>query len=127
MAEPTYILSEDLGKVRLLLNDVAAPWVFQDAEIQAFLDMEGGSVKRAAAQAIDTNADNELLASKVLRTKDVQVDGAKLADAMHKRADMLRAQADREDADADVDADSFTLVSPVARRCRPPELTEWPL
>ena len=67
MADPTYtfVPTDDVGKVRLLINDVAAPWVFSDEEISAFLALEGGSVKRAAAQAIDTNADNEALASKV--------------------------------------------------------------
>lgn len=101
MADPTYDPATDPGRVRLLLNDIptGAPpvAVFSDAEIQAFLDLEGGSVKRAAAQAIDTNATNEALASKVLRTQDVQTDGAKLAAAMREHADRLRAQADLED------------------------------
>jgi hypothetical protein len=81
------------GAVRLLLNDVdeASP-VFTDEEITAFLALEGGIVKLAAAQAIDTNADNEALASKVLRTQDLSTDGAKIADALHKRAELLREQ-----------------------------------
>lgn len=96
-----YDPSTDLGRVRLLLNDVAFDGhVFSDEEIEAFLELEGGSVKRAAAQAIDTNADNEALASKVLRTQDLSTDGAKLAEALHKRAAELRRQADEEDNDA---------------------------
>jgi hypothetical protein len=100
-AEPsyTYDLSEPAGQVRLLLNDVSAPWVFTDAEIDAFLALEGGSVKRAAAQAIDTNADNEALASKVLTDHDLSTDGAKLADSLRRRAAVLRGQADAEDDD----------------------------
>ena len=122
-----YDPNTDEGMVRLLLNDVdEATQVFTDAEIDAFLTLEGGSVKRAAAQAIDSNATNEALASKVLRTQDVQTDGAKLADAMRKHADSLRAQADRDEAVADVADGAFTLVNPVRRPCRPPELTEWP-
>jgi len=92
MPDSTYVVSTPVGQTRLLLNDVATPWVFTDAEITAFLEMEGGVVKLAAAQAIDTNADNEALASKVLRTQDLQTDGAKLADALHKRAENLRNQ-----------------------------------
>ena len=123
----TYNVTTDPGKVRLLLNDVdEVTAVFDDDEIAAFLALEGGSVKRAAAQAIDTNATNEALASKVLRTQDVATDGAKLADAMRKHADGLRAQADREETDADTDAGSFVLVNPVGSCSRPPELTEWP-
>lgn len=94
----TYDLDTDAGKVRLLLSDVDEPTaVFTDAEIDAFLELESGSVKRAAAQAIDANATNEALASKVLRTQDLTTDGARVADAMRKHAASLRAQADRQD------------------------------
>lgn len=100
------------GMVRLLLNDVdAAAQVFTDGEISAFLTLEGGSVKRAAAQAIDTNATNEALASKVLRTQDLSTDGAKVAAAMREHADRLRAQADREDA---ADDEGFFQIVPMA-------------
>lgn len=94
MPDPEYDVTTPAGVVRLLVNDVGAPWVFQDAEIAAFLTLEGGNVKRAAATAIDTNAGNEALASKVLTTNDGRsTDGAKLAQAMHQLADSLRAQA----------------------------------
>ena len=119
----TYEVTSDTGKVRLLLNDVDADtMVFDDDEIQAFLDLEGGSVKRAAAQAIDTNATNEALASKVLRTQDLSTDGAKIADAMRKHADRLREQADREDDESD-DGAYFEIIP--GRTCRP-ELTGIP-
>lgn len=100
----SYDVATDAGMVRLLLNDTAGPAVFQDDEIAAFLALEGGNVKLAAAQAIDTNADNEALASKVLRTQDKNVDGAKLADALRARAAELRAQAAAEAEDG---ADGF--------------------
>jgi hypothetical protein len=117
----TYRPDTDAGAVRLLLNDVGAPWVFSDAEIDAFLTLEGGSIKRAAAQAIDTNADNEALASKVLRTQDVQTDGAKLAAALHARADSLRAQAtDDEEADG-----YFEIVDTVHQSRRRNPLIGW--
>jgi hypothetical protein len=91
------------GGVRLLVNDVdeASP-VFTDEEIAAFLTLEGGIVKLAAATAIDTNADNEALASKVLRTQDLSTDGAKVAQALHSRADMLREQHFSDDFTFDV-------------------------
>jgi hypothetical protein len=117
----TIDFNTDLGKVRLLLNDVdESNQVFTDPEITAFLSLEGDNVKRAAAQAIDTNADNEALASKVLRTQDVQTDGAKVADALRKRAAALRAQADREDDESD-DGAYFEIV-PMGDDCAP-ELT----
>lgn len=92
----------DAGRVRLLLNDVdETAFVFTDDEIDAFLALEGDNVKRAAAQAIDTNADNEALASKVLKDHQLSTDGAKVADALRKRAAELRRQADQGDADSD--------------------------
>jgi hypothetical protein len=126
MADPTYtfVPTDDIGVVRMLVNDVSAPWIFSDEEITAFLTLEGKSVKRAAAQAIDTNADNEALASKVLKSQDLATDGAKVADALRKRAAALRQQADVEDGDF------FEIVDVVGPSCGP-ELTGrqpwWPL
>lgn len=87
--------SPELRRLRLLLNDVdpvEADRVFSDDDLNDFLALEGGHVKLAAAQAIDVNASNETLASKVLRSQDVQTDGAKVADALRKHADALREQ-----------------------------------
>lgn len=123
MAGNSYIPSTDSGMVRLLLNDVSDPWIFSDAEIDAFLTLEGGSVKRAAAQAIDTNADNEALASKVLRSQDLATDGAKVADALRKRAAVLRQQADTEQ---NLDTDGFFEIVPMISSCDRPERTQGP-
>lgn len=122
----TYDVSTDVGKVRLLLSDIADPWVFTDEEIQALLDLEGGSIKRAAAQAIDTNATNQALASKVLKDHERTTDGAKLADAMRKHAAALRAQAASEDDDGDAGY-YFGVVDVLGDDCRPPERTAWPV
>lgn len=119
--------ASDAGRVRLLLNDVDEPnFVFSDDEIDAFLALEDDSVKRAAAQAIDTNADNEALASKVLKDHQLSTDGAKVAEALRKRAAALRAQADREDALGDDDS-YFEIVPTNGTGCGP-ELTgrQWP-
>jgi hypothetical protein len=117
-----YDPATDAGKVRLLLNDTAAPFVFADEEIDAFLELEGGIVKRAAAQAIDTNADNEALASKVLRSQDLSTDGAKVADALRKRAAVLRAQADVEDPET---SQYFEIVNTVGPECGPELAPRW--
>jgi hypothetical protein len=115
----TYDVTTDRGRVRLLLNDVDRDTaVFTDGEIDAFLALEGGTVKLAAAQAIDTNATNEALASKVIRDHQVQTDGARLADAMRKHAASLREQAADEDG-------FFELVPPGCAVY--PELTERPV
>lgn len=101
MADYTYDPATPEGQVRLLVCDVAEPWVFTDAEVAAFLSLEGDSVKRAAALAIDANATNEVLVSKVIRDQDVSTDGAKAAEALRKLAQALRDQADKVDDAAD--------------------------
>lgn len=110
--------STDRGMVRFLLNDTSAPAVFTDAEIDAVLTLEGDAVKLAAAQMIDTNASNEALASKVLRTQDLNVDGAKLAEALRAHARELRRQHYEDD-----EGDYFEVIDfPTGFR---PELTEF--
>lgn len=117
-----YDPATDVGMVRLLLTDIdPARYVFTDSEIEAFLALEDGIVKLAAAQAIDTNADNEALASKVLKTQDVSVDGAKLADALHKRAAELRRQH-YEAVDA-ADEGFFEIINAPTLH---PEHSNWP-
>lgn len=103
------------GRVRLLINDTddAAP-VFSDEEIAAFLELEGDDVKLAAAQALDTIADDEALTSKVIRTQDLQTDGATVAAQLRLRAAALRADA-RGTSAALAPRGSF----PPAPDCRP--------
>lgn len=98
------------GQVRLLAtdtSDVEGDQVFNDPEIDTFLLLEGGNVRRAAAMAIETIATNEALVLKVIRTLDLQTDGAKLADVLLKRAKALRDQADD---DADTAEDDFAVA-----------------
>lgn len=111
------------GQVRLLINDTTSDPVFSDTDIAAFLVMEGGHVKRAAAQALDTIADDEALTSKAIRTQDLATDGAKVADSLRKRAAALRAQADMADEAAD---EGFFSLIPMGGPNGFPELTERP-
>lgn len=87
----TYDVSTDIGKVRMLITDrnEARP-IFQDAEIQAYLDLEDSSVRRAAAAALETMASDQALVLKVIVTLDLETDGAKVSDALMKRAAVLR-------------------------------------
>lgn len=112
--------TDTVAVLRLLINDPAAEdALFSDSELQSFLALEGGNVKRAAAQAIDTIADNEALVSKVIRDQDYSADGAKVAETLRKRAAALRAQADADDEAAD---EGFFQLVPGHQAYRP-ELT----
>lgn len=88
------------GKVRLLISDLdPADVTFTDPEIGAFVDLEGGDVRRAAACALETLATNEALVQNRIRTLDLQTDGPAVAAELRARAAALRAQADMVDAD----------------------------
>ena len=96
----TYDVSTGIGQVRLLITDTDEDNpIFQDAEIQAFLDLNNSSVKRAAAQALDTIASNETLVQKRIRLLDLSTDGPAVAAELRKHAAQLREEA--EDADAE--------------------------
>jgi hypothetical protein len=111
-----------LGQVRLLISDVndAEP-ILTDTHINGFLGLNGENVRRAAADALDAIASSEALVSKAIRTQDLQTDGAKVADALRKHADRLRAQAD---AEMDDDGFVFDIVAPNTG-ARRPELKEY--
>lgn len=87
-----------LGQVRALIADVdESNLLLSDTQISAYLSIEHGRVKRAAAQALDVIATSEVLISKVIRTLDLQTDGAKVAAELRARAASLREQDDDDD------------------------------
>lgn len=93
---------QDEQDVRLLINDTdEEDPLFSDDEIASFLRLEGENVKRAAAQALDTIADNEVLVAKVITDHQLSTQGDRVAKSLRDRATALRAQADVEDEDAD--------------------------
>lgn len=108
-----------IGQIRLLIPDVeqlgdpadstvAVSYIFNDSQIQAFATLYSNNVKRAAAQAKLVLATSEALISKVIKTDDLQTDGAKLGAELRAQAAELRSQADQDDfADA---FDAFEIV-----------------
>ena len=110
----SYTPTTDAGYVRLLISDVGhrGQWLFDDEEIDAFLAREGGPL-RAAAQALDTIADNEALTSKAITTQDLQTDGPKVADSLRKRAAALRQRA-ADAGEGDTGEAGFEVVYPGA-------------
>jgi hypothetical protein len=111
-------VSTAVGMVRLLINDVnQANPTFSDAEIGAFLTLEAGRPRRAAAQALDTIASNEVLVSKVIRTQDLQTDGSKVAAELRARAKALRDQDDQTDTDGNPFAMDIVDYDPSRAYC----------
>lgn len=89
----TFDPTTDIGKVRLLITDtVEANEMFSDASIQAFLDIEDGDVRLAAADAMDTIASTQALLLKAVTLGPIKTDGPNLAKALREHANTLRAQ-----------------------------------
>ena len=97
-----------IGQVRVLIPDLRKledlrdlrnepRYLFTNDEILAFLAINNGNVKRAAADACDAIGMDKALQLLVLKTDDKQTDGAKLLDAIVKRAKTLREQAKEDD------------------------------
>ena len=115
-----------VGQVRLLIPDTEqlldpsgtedhGEYIFSDAQVQAFVALYSGNVKRAAAQAKLVLATSEALINKVIRTADYSTDGAKVAAELREQAKQLQEEADKDDL-VDAYDSSFTVV---------PNTTKW--
>lgn len=94
----SYDVTTDRGKVRLLCTDTnGGAATFHDDEIDTFLSLESGNVRRAAALALETIASNEVLVQKRILLLELSTDGPDEAQALMARAKALREQADRDD------------------------------
>jgi hypothetical protein len=95
----TIDLTTDVGKVRLIIGDRdESNLFFSDAEISAYLEMSGSSVKRAAADALDTMASDQAFVLKQVSLLDISTNGPAVARALREHADRLRTDADAADA-----------------------------
>ena len=99
----SYVLGTDVGTIRLLIPDrVDAGHIFEDDELEGYMTLEG-DVRSAAACALETIASDQALVLKVMRLLDVQTDGARVSDALLKRAALLREQAEKSAAGGSFD------------------------
>lgn len=100
MPDPTftYDLDEPAGKVRLLISDVgggdSSSFVFNDKEIEAFLNMWEQDLFMAAALALRTMAGNEAMVAKKITFLELETDGPAMAKAMNELADKFTKMAD---------------------------------
>lgn len=111
----------DVGRVRMLISDTeqydydqdnTLRYRLPDGQITAYLEMADGKLFAAAASALFGIANNEALVSKVIKTEDLQTDGAKLSDALRLMArDMLNRQNAEDDKQASKDAFVYIPMS----------------
>ncbi|MDF5758611.1 hypothetical protein [Spongiactinospora sp. TRM90649] len=110
-------LTTDLRRLRLLIADTdPSARIFRVDELDDFLALEG-SVKLAAAQALDVIASSEALVSKKIRTQEgMQTDGPAVAAELRARAMELRRQATEGEGDDSVGFDIVDFADPFTRR-----------
>ena len=102
----TYDPTQPSGKVRLLAIDtVSTDQQFSDAEIQAFLDLQGGVILLAAAAALDTSAATIARVQGNTKFAGIMLDGSKAAVALSSLAGELRRQC--------YEGDDGTGLSPI--------------
>jgi hypothetical protein len=117
-------LTSDVRQVRLLIADTdPAARLFRVDQVQDLLSMEGGSVKLAAATALEVIARSEVLISKVIKTQDLSTDGAKVAAELRASASELRRQVADGEGDDSSGFDIVDFADPFTRHRS--ELTEW--
>lgn len=118
-------MATDIEKMRILIPDSEAIFdgqtLFTDTELSNYVEIGGGSVLRGAAYAMIAIANSEAMISKVIKTQDLSTNGAQVAEAFRKNAQMLLDRADKED-DA---AGEFYIDIIDNTNSYPPELTEW--
>lgn len=120
-------MADAVKQVRVLIPDTEEAFdgdtLFTDPEIETYLTIAGGNVLRAAAYAMIAIGNSEALISKVIRTQDLQTNGAQVADAFRKSAESLMKRADDEDAKND--RGYFEIIDYGEGWAERPELTEW--
>ena len=86
-----------IADVRLLITDTdTEAAIFADALIAGFLRIEGNSIKKAAAQALDYIASRESLVQKRITTLGLSTDGPAVAKDLRVHAASLRSQSEDE-------------------------------
>ena len=93
----TFDPTTSAGRVRLLITDIVeATPIFQDAEIDAFLAIEGDSIHAAASTALLVMAANEALVSKRIEVLDLKTDGPAVAESLRKLATDYRKTSEEQ-------------------------------
>lgn len=121
-------MATPVEQMRVLIPDnepiFEGDYLFTDVELDTYLTIANGSVLRAAAFAMIALGNSEAMISKVIRTQDLQTNGATVADAYRRNATVLLDRAKAEDDAADsfyIDTIDYTEGWSAAR----PELTEF--
>lgn len=110
-----------VGLVRSLISDVnqfdydmngVRRYRMSDLELAGFVAVAGeGRVYAASAHALRSLAANEILVGKVIKTEDLQTDGAKVGDALRLLAREMDGRQKAEDDDLAFTENAFEIVN----------------
>jgi hypothetical protein len=87
-----------------------ASYYYEDDQLEAFLDIEGGNLKLAAADVLMSFASNEALVSKKIRTETLQTDGPAVAAELRLQAQAFRLEGNAAQNDTDAAEGAFFVV-----------------
>jgi hypothetical protein len=122
-------MATDVEKMRILIPDSETVFdgttLFTDDELTNYVEVANGSVLRGAGYAMLAISNSEAMISKVIKTQDLMTNGAQVAEAMRKNAQVLFDRADKEDEMAG--EFYIDIVDGFGGPWRNPELTEWAL
>lgn len=110
-----------VGRLRLLTSDSvlrkdpanrdADPsYYYEDEALEAFLGIEAGNLKLAAADVLMSFASNEAMVSKKIRTETLQTDGPAVAAELRLQAQAFRLEGNAAKDDADAEDGAFIIV-----------------
>lgn len=111
----------DVQQVRLWAADLGGEGseLLTDQQYQSLIDANGGSLRLAAADALDIMATSEVLVSKKIRTQTLSTDGPAVSAELRALADRHRAIADQ------VEAEFFEIVPTLGAGCAPEHTDRW--
>lgn len=119
--------ADEIAAIRVLVPDTDAiygddedQYLFSDPEYGSFYSVARGNIVRAAGYAMIAIGNSEGIISKVIKTQDLQTNGADLQAQFRQAGTMMLNRADKEEANEDM-YHGFELIFPKKRR---PELTE---
>lgn len=111
----------DVQQVRLWAADFGGEGseLLTDQQYQSLIDANAGSLRLAAADALEIMATSEVLVSKKIRTKDLATDGPAVSAELRALAERHRIVAGA------IEAEFFEIVDTLPAECAPERADRW--
>lgn len=110
----------EVQQVRLWAADLDADnQLLTDAHYADLIDSNAGSLRLAAADALEIMALSEVLVSKKIRTQTLSTDGPAVSAELRALADRHRAAA------AAIESEFFEIVDTLPDDCTPERVDRW--